>query len=234
MPSEDKLSFVENSDNPADFRKQEGDYVILFKGNSITRHGVSEKTIAELGWDHLAGMAASSESKDYAHLFADKIQAEMQDKRIRLLFGRGGRPVLSLAGVELEAHADPDLIIVQNGEHSALYPEVENFARDHEKLISSLKKSCPKARIISIGIWNPTARGNELSACASPEYDQCAKRIEEAQKEVAAKFQIDFVSVAKFGQDPANFGTGKVAGVCWHPNDNGMKCYADALSEAFF
>src|ERR1700678_2947065 len=59
-------------------------YRILFIGDSITRHNTNPDILARLGWDHIAGMAASSEDKDYVHLLAAKIQGMIAPPGIRM------------------------------------------------------------------------------------------------------------------------------------------------------
>ena len=71
MAEKDKLPFVQvNQSSP--IAKQENEYVILIKGNSISRCGCNDQTREELGWDRVCGMAASGEETDYSHLLAKK------------------------------------------------------------------------------------------------------------------------------------------------------------------
>lgn len=226
---EDRLSFLPTDRFDESFRRGERDYVVLFKGNSITSHGVNEKTIRLHGWDHVAGMAASSAEKDYVHLFAAALQKKMPDRIVRVLIGKGGRPDLSLAGVEVEKQYRPDLIVVQNGEHS---PDAETFRPMHDKLIAALGTFPGAPVILSIGIWNPRCR-EEFRECTGPNYFENAPKIEKAQKEIAEKYGIEFAPVSPYEMDPANTGYGKSAGCRWHPNDNGMKCYAAAALAAW-
>lgn len=58
-------SAIVHFDNPAGSGKR-----ILFMGNSITLHGVSEK----IGWYHAWGMAASDKDKDYVHILMREIR----------------------------------------------------------------------------------------------------------------------------------------------------------------
>ena len=69
--------------------------------------------------------------------------------------------------------------------------------------------------------------------CTAPDYDECAREVEAAQRRISEQLGIAFVPVSPFENDPANTGDGATAGVRWHPNDNGMKCYADAVFKAF-
>ena len=228
----DLLSFVPASGTAAVPAKQPGEYLILVKGNSISRHGWNEETREKLGWARECGMAASSEENDYVHRFARMVQETMPERKVRVVFGTGGRPALALGTVEAEKAFQPDLILVQNGEHSAFGEEAKRFPGDYEKLLLALKQFPGSPRIITIGIWNPRCR-EEFLNCTAPDYDACAKAIEAEQRRISEKLGISFVAVSPFENDPDNTGTGTVAGVRWHPNDNGMKCYADAVFAAF-
>ncbi len=229
---EDKLSFVEVVRDHSGFRKGEKDYVILFKGNSITSHDVNERTIRELGWSHVSGMAASSEDKDYVHVLAGMIQKVMPDKNVKILIGIGKMFDPAIQGVKEEEKLLPDLVVVQNGEHCAGPSKVDSFEAGQDNLIATIKQMAGSPLVISIGIWNPRCRA-EFSECTGPSYNECAKRIEEIQRKIAEKHGIGFVAVSPYENDPANTGDGKVAGVRWHPNDNGMKCYAEAAFKVF-
>ena len=90
QPGDKRLSQLQVADQKAvTFAANE--YRIQFIGDSITRHGFNKDTIKRLKWDHLAGMAASSEDKDFVHLFAAKVQETMPEKKVKIHFkGRGG------------------------------------------------------------------------------------------------------------------------------------------------
>ena len=227
---DDKLSFLEPS-HAAVTKKSSGDYVILIKGNSISRHACSDSTRKNLGWDRECGMAASSEQNDYVHLLASAIQAVMPDQGIRLVFGKGGRPDLAVQSVEEEKKCRPDLIIVQGGEHSASRAGILTYERDYDQLLRELAAFPGNPDILVIGIWNPRCR-KEFQSCTGENYDVYAVEIARIQKRVAARYHAKFADVTVFENDPINTGSGKVAGVRWHPNDNGMRCYAEAAFAA--
>lgn len=228
---DDRLPFVETA--PADnFEKNPGDFVILVKGNSISRHGCNEKTIRELGWDRECGMAASCEETDYAHLFAARIQTLLPTRRVRLLFGKGGRPELAVQTVEEEKRCRPELIVVQNGEHSASRTGIVDFERDYDRLLEALQSFPGSPAIIAIGVWNPRCR-EEFDACTGENYDHYAREIARIQSQVTTRRGIAFADVSGYENDPANTGSGLVAGVRWHPNDRGMRCYAEAAFAAY-
>lgn len=192
----DRLSYVEPVSNENVAEKGKSEYLITFAGNSITRHGVNEKTILELGWTRECGMAASCEEKDYAHLLADQIQKEMPEKRVRAVFGTPGSMT--------------DLIVYQGGEHDALPERLETYEKRLEELLGEYRKITPA--VIVIGIWNPGCR-EEYKECTDKDYDISAKKIREIQQQVCAKLNIPFASVSAYENDPANSGSGKVAAV---------------------
>ncbi len=198
------------------------DFIILYQGNSITRHGFNESTIKNLGWDRECGMTASDESKDYAHLLAGKIGDKLK-RNVRIFFSSDD--LKATAGKDI----NPNLVVVQGGEHAASFEKIESFKENYEKQLAGWKKIAP---VIAIGIWNPRCQ-EEFQSCTAAEYDVCAKRIEKEQKEVTKKLGIPFASVSIYENDPKNTGEGKTAAVRWHPNDEGMKKYAEAAFKAF-
>lgn len=228
---EDKLSFIE-PEYARNTAKSSGDYLILVKGNSISRHGWNESTRKNLDWDRECGMAASSEGNDYVHLLAAAIENAMPGRRVRIVFGKGGRPDLAVQTVEEEKKYCPDLIIVQDGEHSASEAGIVTYEFDYDRLLGELAVFPGKPGLLAIGIWNPRCR-EEFQSCTGENYDVYAVEIARIQKRVAARHGAEFVDVSIYENDPANTGTGAVAGVRWHPNDNGMRCYAEAAYAAF-
>ena len=216
---EDKLPFLRPGEN-TEAPKAQNEYVILMDGNSITRHDVSPQIIEKYGWDRLCGMAASSEENDYAHLLAAKIQKTLPEKKVRLIFGSPEKQTVM-----------PDLVVVQGGEHVGS-KELPGYAEAYTKKLQNIRDLFPKSKIIAIGIWNPICR-EEFKECTGENYFENAVRIEKIQSKVAAELGIPFASVSKYENDPANTGDGKVAAVRWHPNDNGMKCYAEEAFKAF-
>ena len=216
---EDKLPFLRPGEN-TEAPKSQNEYVILMDGNSITRHDVSPQIIEKYGWDRLCGMAASSEENDYAHLLAAKIQKQLPEKKVRLIFGSPEKQTVM-----------PDLVVVQGGEHVGS-KELSAYDETYTKKMQNIRSLFPKSKIIAIGIWNPICR-EEFKECTGENYFANAVRIEKIQSKVAAELGIPFASVSKYENDPANTGDGKVAAVRWHPNDNGMKCYAEEAFKAF-
>lgn len=222
---EDKLPFFPPEQEKG-HKKDLYDYLILMIGNSITRHGTSPEILTKYGWDHVGGMAASCEEKDYAHLLAKKIQETMPDRKVRLVFNDAQNADQFRKAGDMDLK--PDLIVYQGGEHwgTSHLPGLKDVYR---AMLQALRASYPSAKLITIGIWNPLCR-DEFQEFSSKKNSMI---IENIQKTVSAEFGISFVSVLAFSQNPDNTGYGKVAAVRWHPNDNGMKCYAEALFKEF-
>lgn len=103
----------------------------------------------------------------------------MPRHRIRAFIGRGGDDGRAVLGLDREAALQPDLVVLQGGEHAALAP-----------------------------------------------------RIEEIQRNLAARHGAAFASVAPFRNDPACTGDGATPGVRFHPTDAGHSLYARAALDA--
>lgn len=213
--AEDKLSFVKPAEIDSAGKKG-NEYLISCIGNSITRHGFNAQTIRNLGWERECGMAASSEANDYAHLLAGRIQKLFPERKVRLVFNR----------------ADPksDLIVWQGGEHDVLPEKLRTF--EHRLTVRLREYLQITPHVIVIGIWNPVCR-EEFKECTASFYPEAAKQVEAIEKKVCWDLGIPFAAVSEYENDPENTGSGKVAGVRWHPNDNGMRRYAEAAFRAF-
>lgn len=202
-------------------------YRILFLGNSITRHGFNDETIKTLGWDHLSGMAASSEEKDYAHLFSAKVQETMPDRKVEIYFDNVNAMIAQdgmsdvLQGKKIPP---PDLVIIQTGEHEEPGKTMEERSERYEKaLIKPYLNLSPRPLIICTGVWN---------ASDAP-YGGVTREIDDAYAGICAKYQIPFVSVEAIATNPDSYGSGASPDVKWHPNDVGMQGYARVLFDAY-
>jgi len=184
---------------------------ILFVGNSITRHGVNEDTKSRLKWNHIAGMAASCEEKDFAHRLGAMIQATMKDRKVEIYFY--GSPFPS-----------PNLVVVQTGEHETPGKTVEERSEAYVKSLKPYLNLSPKPLILCVGVWHPTDKAP---------YGGLERDINLAYESVCRKYNIPFVSVERFATDPSCHGWGESPGVQWHPNDKGMEGYASLLFNAF-
>ncbi len=219
------LSHVENISSIQGFVPHQDDYRIYYIGDSITRHDFNKTTIEKLGWDHIAGMAASSEDKDYAHLLAANIAKELPDRKIRVFFGKGHDSVGALSGLAAAAAYKPHLVVVQLGEHAKPAGSHRKTRDDYEELLKALLALKPRPLILCTGVWNP-----QLS---NPSYTGWTADVERIQREVCLQQKIPFASVEKYALDPSCSGTGASHGVKWHPNDQGMAGYATELFALF-
>ena len=224
-----KRSYVENLSKLENYKPTKNDFKIYFIGDSITRHHCDKRTIEKLKWKYIAGMAASSEEKDYAHLLAAKIGEMLPNKKICLFFGKGGNPVKALTGIAVARAYRPDLIIVQLGEHEKkvyLGKGGKKQVRDnYSKLLDELLKIESRPLIICTGIWNISGKNNK--------YTWWTAGVDKIQREVCREKNIPFASVEKYGLNPACSGSGEHNGVRWHPNDAGHASYAKELFKLF-
>jgi len=194
---------------------------ILYVGNSITRHGICLKP---LKWDHVAGMAASSEAKDYAHLLAALIQKTMPERKVELYFGNVNEYLRKPAGTAFDKSLPLlDLVVIQTGEHEGPKKTKEEVAQIYERqLIKPFAEMNPRPQIICAGLWY-----------VDTSYRGWVKNINDAYREVCEKYNIPFASVEKVACDPSCRGWGEHKGVQWHPNDKGMEGYANLLFAEF-
>ena len=214
----DKLPFVPAVSDVENFRKDENDYLIICDGNSITRHGTSESIVERLGWRITAGMAASDESRDYAHVLAGLIQSAMPEKRVKLLF----------TCRQVVKNVSPDLVVIQGGEHCRI-EDLDSYREEYRNMIREYQElNGEKCRIILISIWNPTCQ-KEFFECTGENYQTNALLIRAMQQQAAVEFKVDFADMSGLENIPENTGYGEVAAVRWHPSDAGMRSIAGAV-----
>ena len=220
----DDLSHLENISSLSSFKPGAKDFRIYFIGDSITRHGFNKNTIKKLKWGHVAGMAASSGKKDYAHLLAAKIKKILPDKKVRLFFGVGFDSSRALKGIKAIDTYKPHLIIVQLGEHAKASFGKEKVKQNYQKLISSLISIKPRPLIICTGVWS-IQKGKKYSGWSAI--------VNNIQQGICRKNNIAFASVEKHALNPECHGTGGSIGVRWHPNDLGHAGYAEEIFNQF-
>lgn len=215
-------------------------YRVLFVGDSITRHGVSDWTRQKLGWDHVAGMAASSPEKDYVHLLAVRIQRTMPDRKVEIYFDSQVTHETNQAfkdGTFAGKHARlltipdsfrPHLVVVQLGEHEQPQLGIPFLEKSCDGLFGFLRTLAPAPDIICAGVWLPgdKAEGRDDYAAG------WGGAVENTLRATCRKYGIPFASVKAFALDPSCRGWGSSAGVKWHPNDKGMAGYARVLFAA--
>lgn len=204
-------------------------YRILFVGNSITQHGFNAGSIQTMGWDHVSGMAASAQSKDYVHLLAAKIQALMPRRPVAvritsLIAGGMGSPDYRISTVVADSEGyNPNLVIVQHGEHEQEPLGADALTQTYNKLLDLFTTAPSHPQIVCVGVWS-----SELNP-AGTVYTGWSATVETAMHALCDKRGIPYVSVTGIAGDPADHGFGKDPGVQWHPNDLGHAKYADAI-----
>ncbi len=234
--SADRDDYKSQLDAPAT-PKTTGDpnaYRILFIGDSITRHGTSEDTRARLGWDHVAGMAATSEEKDYAHLVANLVQATMPARPVELYFhtsGGSGSAKQRLSTIQEALPIQPHLVIIQLGEHEKEADGADALRENYEALIASLQNQPKPPQIIATGVWSLGKQDRNTEGKLG--YTGWPAIVEDTMRAACEKHGVTFVSVSEVARDPACRGWGENPGVKWHPNDKGHESYASRIFEAY-
>ncbi|HTL67255.1 MAG TPA: beta-L-arabinofuranosidase domain-containing protein [Lacunisphaera sp.] len=216
-------------------------YRILFVGDSITRHGVSDRTRRDLGWDHVAGMAASSAAKDYVHLLAARIQRTMPERKVEIYYDsqvtkrnsdRFEEGSFADKQARLESLQDgfhPHLVVVQLGEHEEPQRGASFMRESWDRLLASLVDLAPDSGVICAGVWVPGDKSGGRDGYATG----WGAEVEEAMRAGCDKYGVPFESVRDFALDPSCRGSGTNPGVRWHPNDKGMAGYAKVLFGAY-
>ena len=205
-------------------------YRILYIGDSITRHGFNKNTIRKLGWGHVSGMAASSESRDYAHRFATMVQEALPQRDISVhfhTFGGSGSVKHRLSALDKVKPVKPHLVVVQLGEHEKRAVGADTLRKNYRELLERLLSWTPEPLVLCTGVWNPGGKGKRK------QYGGWTATVEKVMREECERQNVPFVSVEQVALDPEASGTGEHPGVKWHPNDKGMKGYATRLFAAF-
>lgn len=205
-------------------------------GDSITLHGPKE----DLGWlGTPRGMAASEPSKDYVNILKGLLQganpANASEVKVVGRLGKlSGGTIEQMNTVldELKAWR-ADLVTIQLGENDPL-AEIgeEEFEKRYRSLLDALLSDGSNPLIICTGVWLP---GVGLDAGNPTEYPRGSEgAIKDAIiRKLCGERRLRYVSIAPVAANPANHGFGETPGVRWHPNDSGMKWYADAIFAAF-
>lgn len=189
---------------------------LLVVGDSITKHGPN----AKLGWEGNWGMAASSEEKDYVHLFLALLAESQGGKVPELLVGAEGGGTLAAQAAQCDRFKafGADLAIVQMGENDNKDVNEAGFQHPYEAILEAIKAGNPKARILCAAVWTPPN--------GSPSKDEMIRK-------ACEKFGAVFVDLGAANAEPANMAGSENRfthkGVNWHPGDRGMQAYADAL-----
>lgn len=208
----------------------EDEYRVLFIGDSITRHGTNASVKEKLGWGHIAGMAASTESNDYAHRFVDKLKRDRPNLEITHTYhtaGGSGSVKQRLDAFDAVQYVDPDLVVIQLGEHEKETDGTEALRQNLASLIARINAFPREPVIICIGPWAPTMNG------ASSPYNGWDGEVDATMRGVCNQEGVPYISVRELAEDSANHGWGEHPGVRWHPNDAGHAGYARLLYETY-
>ncbi len=214
---------------------------ILCVGDSLTQVQFSQGTIKDLGWNHTAGMAASSASKDYAHRLASYIQKALPNRKVVLnitapnYWGKLHDDTTCTLHAYLHTYLAPlkafikrhpiasyNLIVLQHGEHELSARGVpfmrgtcqawmKLFARGHHPII------------ICTGDWSPDGQ----------KYLGWPKQVDHTMRRICQKWGGHFVSMEAVAVDPRNRGWGPSQPLQWHPNDRGHELYAIRIFRKF-
>ena len=193
---------------------------ILFVGDSITK---SAPNVEKLGWAGNWGMAASSESQDYVHLFLARLARSQGGEMPVFLVagGRGGKIPDKVAVKQQLTDFKADLAIVQMGENDVENVTMEGFQKPYEAIIQAIREGNPQAKIICVGVWSPP-KGNPTkdrfiqAACQAYGATFADLSLANANPENQAKVENRFTH----------------KGVNWHPGDRGMEAYSQAIWRA--
>ncbi|XHR29704.1 MAG: SGNH/GDSL hydrolase family protein [Chthoniobacteraceae bacterium] len=203
---------------------------ILYIGDSITLHGTNAAVKSKLKWDHVAGMAASEDSKDYAHLFAALIQETLPDRSVEIYYhtlGGSGAIAERLAAIDQIRGVEPHLVVIQLGEHEKVEDGIETLRRNFDKLLKAFNSQKPPPRVLCVGPWSPPTVSGKSS------YKGWTGQVQQVMQECCNSQRIPFVSVQDFAENPDCRGWGESVGVQWHPNDKGHEGYARKLLDAY-
>jgi lysophospholipase L1-like esterase len=200
----------------------EGGYrKILFLGNSITQHGPK----ADIDWSGNWGMAASAESKDYAHLVT-KALTDKQGATPEVLvkniadFERAYADYDFAAKQKAAVEFQADLVILAIGENVPGLTTAEDKTRLQGavvQLLSTLQGTRKPAILVRSCFWANAAKDEALRAACK----------------AVNGIHVDISALSK---DEKNYARSerpfKHAGVANHPGDQGMAAIADAIVKA--
>jgi len=229
----------------------EGAFRILFIGDSITGYGVDAPNPKVTHWFHGPAMAASTVSNDYPHRLAALIQPTLGGQKVEVCYplftpdfvavnakyGNGSAGAKA-AVIDASRSIQPNLVVIQLGEHENGANGFKASRANYEKLFASLDSWTPKPMIICTGRWSPrTLQPGE----STTEYTGSQAVIAECDSminQVCQEHGALFVSVADLALDPSCRGSSlgwenNAAGATWHPNDKGHQGYANHIFAAY-
>ncbi|MBE2287745.1 MAG: SGNH/GDSL hydrolase family protein [Prosthecobacter sp.] len=194
---------------------------VLFLGNSITKHGPK----ADIDWSGNWGMAASSEAKDYVHVFTASL-TQKQGTAPEILvkniadFERAHQGYDFAAKLKEAIDFQADLIVLAIGENVLALKTAEEKTKlqaDVTALLKSLQGTRKPTILVRSCFWANAAKDEALrSACDAVSGIFCNISSLSADKSLYGRAEREF----------------KHAGVANHPGDKGMAAIAEALMMA--
>ena len=189
---------------------------VLFVGNSITLHGPK----ADIGWDGMHGMAASSPEKDYVHLCIREMTQKHPDASFAIaqvceweVNYKNGAESHCLYAAARDFGAD--LIILRAVENCPLKDfDADTFAAAYKALIEYLDPAGKADVVLTTSFWPHPADETIRAFAKASEYALC--------------------ELGDLGRDPAMKAIGlfEHRGVAEHPGDAGMRAIADRILAA--
>lgn len=186
-----------------------GFHRILILGNSITLHGPSP----EIGWTGDWGMAATSASRDYAHVVAAHIpDAAVEIRNISTL--ETNPELFALHSLDSSLSKAPDLVIVELGDNAR---DASTFRTAYQALIGRISAAQPSKILCTTTWWgNGTIDTVIRGGCGG----STARVVE------IGDLYAD--SLNRAGSERSSLDSG----VAIHPGDRGMSQLADAILRA--
>jgi hypothetical protein len=184
-------------------------YRVLFIGDSLTYHGQTANL-----WNYDSGMAASSPDKDFVHLVTKHIQEKLGTRPVEILINNGGNGKIGTMLSYLKNHPElrPDLVILQGGEND---PFDDVFQQTYRSLLGFYQST--KTPYIVLGDW-----WNDSKSAFARE-----------QALAQGYAWVELTAIDKHPEMSGDGGPYHIDGVAKHPNDQGMKAIADAVSAQF-
>ncbi|MGE8324549.1 SGNH/GDSL hydrolase family protein [Pseudomonas urmiensis] len=206
-----------------------GAYRVLFIGDSITRHGVNQRTKDHLGWDHVSGMAASAPGKDYPSLLAEKISRSVNKPVVSCYHTYGGAGTVAgrLFSLGQVSATRPDLVVIQLGEHEKEEDGPKKLSRLYLELLRAVKAMPGHPAVIAVGPWAVIDR------TPTGEYAGWAGTVDLSMMRMARLEGVPYATVRDLAAIPEARGWGTSLGVKWHPNDLGHALYAERIYTLF-
>lgn len=195
-------------------------------GNSLTIHGVTT-----FWWNEI-GMAATEKEKDYYHIVSNQLEQRFGSicsfpKGFAVWETQSHDRDETLEFLDKYLSPEIDLITVQLGENAS---NLDTYKQDYSSLLSYLKISCPKARILVVGdFWTYQDRDNlKEQACAEVGVEYVSLKGIKDNKE----YQCG-LGTTVFDAE-GNPHIVEHEGVARHPGDRGMAAIADRILQVVF